>query len=121
MTELHQERDELPGKTVVGVIVGILVAIAIGVLAAAGLESCRTHQLGALSPKMPHQPPNAMPPKVNAIETRPFTEQALGLADRASALERLESYGWVDRERGVVHIPIGRAFGLYLERRKETR
>jgi hypothetical protein len=26
----------------------------------------------------------------------------------------LQSFGWSDRERGVVHVPIERAFDLYL-------
>lgn len=32
---------------------------------------------------------------------------------------RLESYGWVDRQRGIVHIPIERAMDLYAQRRGE--
>ncbi len=27
---------------------------------------------------------------------------------------RLQSYGWVDRERGIIHVPIERAIELYL-------
>jgi hypothetical protein len=31
---------------------------------------------------------------------------------RAAEIERLSSYGWVDRKAGVVHIPIERAMAL---------
>lgn len=34
---------------------------------------------------------------------------------RARQLERLEDYGWIDREREIVHIPIDQAIDLVLE------
>jgi hypothetical protein len=34
---------------------------------------------------------------------------------------RLNSYGWIDRERGVIHIPIERAMDLIAERGLPTR
>lgn len=37
-------------------------------------------------------------------------------AYRAEARERLESFGWVDRERGIAHIPIGEAMRLMANR-----
>lgn len=37
----------------------------------------------------------------------------------ALARRRLESYGWVDRERGIIHIPIERAMELYTQRQGE--
>lgn len=35
---------------------------------------------------------------------------------RAQKLQRLQSYGWVDRRAGLVHIPIDRAMQLLLAR-----
>jgi hypothetical protein len=35
--------------------------------------------------------------------------------------ERLNSYGWVDREQRIVHIPIERAKQLYLSRQHAGR
>lgn len=35
--------------------------------------------------------------------------------------ERLQSYGWVDQDAGVVHIPIDRAIDLVIERGLPTR
>jgi hypothetical protein len=35
---------------------------------------------------------------------------------RAQQSGELDSYGWVDRDRGIVHIPIGRAMDMILER-----
>jgi hypothetical protein len=47
------------------------------------------------------------------LETRPgITLEAV----RATEERRLHSYGWVDRNAGVAHIPIERAMQLLLER-----
>lgn len=35
---------------------------------------------------------------------------------QARVHQRLTSYGWVDREQGLIHIPIERAMALRLER-----
>lgn len=35
------------------------------------------------------------------------------------ARRRLDSYGWVDGQRGIVHIPIDRAMALYVKRQRE--
>jgi hypothetical protein len=40
---------------------------------------------------------------------------------RARQLGRLETYGWVDREREIVHIPIERAIELVLEQEAIAR
>jgi hypothetical protein len=37
-------------------------------------------------------------------------------AQREQQSNALKSYGWVDRDRGIVHIPIDRAIDLILER-----
>jgi hypothetical protein len=39
----------------------------------------------------------------------------------AGARERLDSYGWSDRERGLVHIPLDRAKQLLLRREASER
>jgi hypothetical protein len=35
---------------------------------------------------------------------------------RAEEVDRLESYGWIDRDAGVVHIPVDQAMKIALER-----
>lgn len=39
----------------------------------------------------------------------------------AEARERLESYGWVDRAKGIVHIPVDRAAERWLKERSEGK
>jgi hypothetical protein len=53
-----------------------------------------------------------LPPKPR-LQMNPIRELA---AVREAERERLESYGWVDREKGIAHIPIERAMEITLER-----
>ncbi|RIK39595.1 MAG: hypothetical protein DCC55_17615 [Chloroflexi bacterium] len=47
------------------------------------------------------------------IQAQSVLERA---AEEAPALERINTYGWVDEEAGVVHIPIEQAMQLLVER-----
>lgn len=52
------------------------------------------------------------PPTPN-LQTQPFKDLYLL---RQSEAEKLEHYAWVDKEGGIVRLPIGRAMELVLER-----
>ncbi len=57
-------------------------------------------------------PPDIGQSKIGLVEQTMFDLQARGPRDRAARLQRLESYGWVDRSAGIVHLPIDRAMEL---------
>jgi hypothetical protein len=50
--------------------------------------------------------------KIGMVEQQLYEVAQRGAVDRAARLERLGSYGWVDRRAGVAHIPIGDAMDL---------
>jgi hypothetical protein len=58
--------------------------------------------------------------EVNGMRTSlfPRPERVAAEPGRPVTPSRLSEYGWVDRERGVVHVPIERAKELYLERQR---
>lgn len=56
------------------------------------------------------------PPEALGIEYWNIRDTARGLAKEAAQRERLESYGWTDREAGVASIPIDTAIEVWLER-----
>jgi hypothetical protein len=67
--------------------------------------------------KMDERGPVAVPPetgqsKIGLVEQQLFELTVRGERDRARKLERLGSYGWVDRAAGVAHIPIEEAMRL---------
>jgi hypothetical protein len=121
VTGWKQQPDVVPGRAIAAVIAAAMVATAVGVAIAWGLADCgRGAGSGVAEPGAPDRAPARparMPSEVSAVETTLFDERAQGLEDRAAAEAWLSSYGWVDRERGIVHIPIDAAIDLYLRRR----
>lgn len=110
-----QEADLVPGRMIAGVTVGVVVAIAAGVVIAWGIGRCSS------AGGVPDRTLGAPPHEVSSMERRVFSVQAQGieLDERADAF--LSTYGWVDRDARTVHVPIGVAFDLYLARRGGPR
>lgn len=50
------------------------------------------------------------------LQTQPQTDL---LKHRAAKRALLNGYGWIDRKKGVVHIPIDRAMALTVERSRQ--
>jgi hypothetical protein len=113
-----QERDILPGRRISAVVIGAVLATIAGVLVAYAIGRCRARELGV--DWIPPPPRPQIRSEVNAVETRPFALQAQGLEGNRTAEDWLSSYGWVDRERRIIHVPIEVAFDLYLARQQET-
>ncbi len=92
-----------------GIVVCAVVAMAGLWLMLRGLERQAASRDPTISPlaaeKMPPAGPPLQPMPVHDFE-----------AFRASQQQVLTSYGWVDRQEKVVHIPIDRAIELLLER-----
>lgn len=115
-----QEPNRVPSNLVVASTLGVIVAIAIGCLVAQAIASWRTAEQRS-NPRAPAErlrgvPPEVVPPEVNAIETLPFSVEAQGLAAHQVAETWLSGYGWIDRGRRIIHVPIEVAFDAYLAR-----
>jgi hypothetical protein len=110
-----QEPDTVPGGTITGAIIGVVVAIGIGGLVAYGILAWRTDVLAG-DPSAAAEQMRGVPPEVNAMETRPFSVEAQGPGSHQIAEAHLSSYGWVDRAHRIIHVPIRVAFELYLAR-----
>ncbi|HUJ38985.1 MAG TPA: hypothetical protein VLW54_00455 [Candidatus Acidoferrales bacterium] len=68
-------------------------------------------------PPTPFEQARALPP-LPQLQANPESDlEKLREQDR----QELNSYGWVDRTRGIIHIPIERAMELLLERGLPTR
>jgi hypothetical protein len=57
-------------------------------------------------------PAEAGQSKIGMIEQDVFDVAVRGDEDLARRRAKLEGYGWVDREKGIVHLPIERAMEL---------
>ncbi len=107
-----QERDLVPGRPIGAIAIGVVVSTIAGVLAAYGIGRCDARDL---EDERSSQRPR-VPAEVNAMETVPFAVEAQGLEMNRAAAAYLSRYGWIDRERGIVHIPIEAAFEVVLAR-----
>ncbi len=104
------EEDRLPSGKIYMVGVIALVVFFFGSLAAGiGMKSMQRR----LNPDGPALIPYATGQgKIGIVEQRLFEHSNMGPAWREAAHQRLDSVGWVDRQKGIVHIPIARAMEL---------
>ncbi|MGE0449390.1 MAG: hypothetical protein AB7Q29_07385 [Vicinamibacterales bacterium] len=112
---LRQERDRVPRRVVYRAATGIAALLAIGALLTWLVTPSTSHGPG--TPR-PHIPAAAATYAASALDTGDrtlFEAQAPPSSDWAAKRQALESYEWVDRERGLAAIPIGRAMELIVE------
>jgi hypothetical protein len=106
-----QERDRLASRAI-GLVAAATIAITLfGVAVAGAILKLRA------SPETRPEAARARSriDEVNGMEMGLYA-RARASDRRVPAVARLNSYGWVDRNAGVVHIPIEIAFELYLAR-----
>jgi hypothetical protein len=109
MPPSRQADDVIDSRRIllVGVLTLAVFAAAIGLLA--------LWLLGRGGLQVPAQAPRVLgQAEVGLVDQQPFWTGRAELV-RGQQRERLHSYGWVDRSRGLIHIPIDRAMERVLE------
>ncbi len=104
------EEDVLPSGKVYLVGIVALIVFFFGSLAAGiGMKAVQRRQ----NPDGPALiPSEAGKGKIGIVEQRLFEHANQGPVWREAAHRRLDSYGWVDQQKGIVHIPIHRAMEM---------
>ena len=99
------ERDEAPvrGWAVGGVLVAALLVFTGFVWVT--WKQLQTRERN-LNPSGPSEPPALSQPEINLVNTAPIPLDTRAYEEKNAHLERLHGYGWVDRDAGVVHVPI---------------
>lgn len=107
-----QEPDVLPWRT----LLGVMVATTVLSMALGGWGCVLARRLG---PAMGGAPPDAVWPLDllrSSLDHELFDAAPVPRARaRAADRRRLDRWGWVDPERGVVHMPIDVAIRLHLQ------
>jgi len=111
-TEIAAAQKEMSWPWIIGVGVASIALFAVATV-------WSTHILNTTRAEMQPGGPPPIPKQVDQYEVGIVNLRVFALDQRAAQkrlqqMERLRSYGWVDREAGVAHIPIDEAMRMYL-------
>jgi len=111
------EDKNLPYRKIVGVGLASVIVFALGILWSTSLLKLATREMQPAGPA-------PMPPGVNQYEVGIVNQRMFSLDQRAAQkrlqqMNRLSTYGWLDRQAGVVHIPIDVAMDMLVQEKKK--
>lgn len=110
---LPPEPERIPWGILTLVALGGMVAFGIGIIWAVSVQEQQAGTLVVGAGEPP--PPYVGEAEIGIVDQEPFAIERRFAEHRREKLQRLESYGWVDRSRNVIHIPIDRAIDLVLQ------
>ena len=113
--EVHHEESDVNIRAIFGFgagLIAVAVIVHVAILLLFNFLDGRAKQQAAAAYPLATQQGERLPPEPR-LQTEPREDLA---ALRAREEETLRSYGWVDRNAGVVRIPIDRAMELTLQR-----
>jgi hypothetical protein len=100
---------------------GMVLALAAGALLVFGFATLSIWVFterwqSARNPRGASTPARLGQAEINLLNQLPFLLDTRAYRQQEEKVRRLHGYGWVDRERGLIHIPVEQAMELYLER-----
>ena len=104
---VRSEEDHVPALKIILVGVGALLVFFLGSWVTVAYLGARMEAHGPIT-----IPPEIGLSKIGMVEQQPFAQAVRGERAKVRQLQQLESYGWVDRKEGVVHIPIQEAMRM---------
>ena len=114
--EVRQEEDVVPGRTLVRVgVSAVVISVLAVVVSTALLGRSGQAKLGGGPAQRVEKYGNVAPPAIGLVEQTLIEHEERGLEERRAEEARLHAYGWVDRGRGIAHIPIERAMAVTVE------
>lgn len=107
----EQEPEDFKGPRIalIGVITLLIFAIAVLWSTKIWREGTRDNQ-----PTRPETPHELGSPEIGMVDQVPFRQNVQAARLREDKLRRLATYGWVDKQKGTVHIPIDKAMELVI-------
>lgn len=111
-TDVAQAQQRMSWGWILGVGVGSILIFGVATV-------WSTYILNSTRAEMQPGGPPPLPKQVDQYEVGIVNQRVFALDQRAAQkrlqqMERLRSFGWVDREAGVAHIPIDEAMKMYL-------
>jgi len=102
----EREQQPVSVRRVSGVLAGALIVFTFFVV---GTWAQLQQRLKHLSPAGPSEPRELGQAEINIVNTGLIPLDTRAEDEKAGQQRRLHGYGWVDRDAGVVHLPIERA------------
>jgi hypothetical protein len=102
----EQEPEDFKGPRLVLIAAVTLLIFAIAVLWSTKIWRERTRDNQPTRPEMPRELGS---PEIGMVDQLPFEQNVQWPKLREDKLRRLSTYGWVDKQKGTVHIPIEKA------------
>jgi hypothetical protein len=109
-----QERDSIPQRPTILLVIASVVATAAAAIAAHFVLEWRMSGLRGRDLEL-H--PRTTPREISGIEQTSAIDDGANL-DYEPQRKKLTTYGWVDREQGIVHVPIDKAMRELVEQKR---
>ncbi len=113
-----QEPEGLPTVRAVVIAVIFLVIFFLATLWSVRILHSEERRLGPAQELIP-SPREIGKPEIGMVNQRLFELQLDAKKKRDEQLQRLNSYGWVDRDKQLIHIPIDQAMETIARERKQ--
>jgi hypothetical protein len=111
------EDKNLPYRKIIGVGAGSLILFALSIFWSTSLLRGAEKEMNPAGP--PPLPPGVNQYEVGIVNQRLFSLDQRAAQKRLQQMNRLNSYGWLDRQAGVVHIPVDVAMGMMVQEQKK--
>ncbi len=111
------EDKNLPYRKILGVGIASIVIFALGIFWSTALLRTATKEMEPVGP--PPIPPGVNQYEVGIVNQRPFSLDQRAAEKRLQQMRRLDTYGWLDRQSGIVHIPIDVAMDTLVKEQKK--
>jgi hypothetical protein len=113
-----QAEDEINWFAVIGTGLGAIIVFAIATFVVYRYLDRREK---FLQPGGPAVIPRLDQAEVGIVDQVPFDVTRAVQAYRNERIERLSTWGWMDRGQGAIHMPIDRAMDLVVQKEKERK
>ena len=111
------EDKNLPYRKIVGVGVASVIIFTLSIFWSTALLRNAEKEMNPAGP--PPLPPGVNQYEVGIVNQRLFSLDQRAAQKRLQQMDRLNSYGWLDRQAGIVHIPVDVAMDMLVQEQKK--
>jgi hypothetical protein len=111
------EDKNLPYRKIVGVGLGSIIIFGLSILWSTSLLHSAEKEMQPAGP--PPLPRGVNQYEVGIVNQRMFSLDQRAAQKRLQQMNRLNTYGWLDKQAGIVHIPVDVAMDMLVQEQKK--